>query len=371
MLPPLAVLFLGLGALDQAYGSLTNITIDDTNSTYWNFVGPWNAITPSTPCSACLAQLQANLTFNTTWHDGTLCSGSFVFQGSAVYIYGIDVKNPGNVTFTMSDPTITDFYYVNTGNRSINVYNSLFFSATDLDATVQHTVSFLMVQSPLGGKAALFDYAIVTLDAPDSSVSASATSVSAIATSVSASATSVSASGTSTAGNFTFSTKASPSPSTSKKSKTGTIVGVVVGVVVGLAILGVFINFFLRQRASRAGPRDMNIDRSYSNADGVPGGLMEFTVEPYQPISFQPAVRSEASPGLSTPAVSPAAGQSHTAQIASSSPVTADSKRSATALAWDPNGPTEERAAREQNVQERVRRLEALVDAYRPPSYNG
>ncbi|KAF8200463.1 hypothetical protein K438DRAFT_2015721 [Mycena galopus ATCC 62051] len=346
--------------LHFAYGSLTNITIDDTDSTYWNFVGPWRAITPSTPCSVCLVQLQGNLTFNSTWHDGTLCSGSFVFQGSAVYIYGIDVENPANVTFTMSDPTVTDFHYVNTGSRSINVYNSLFFTATDLDATVEHTVSFLLVQSSLGGGAALFDYAIVTLDTPDSSVSASATSVP-------ASATSVSASATSTAGKSTSSTKASPSPSPSKKSKTGTIVGVVVGVVVGLAILGAFITFFLRQRASRAGPRDMDIDRSYSNADGVPSGLMACTVEPYQPISFQPA----ASPRLPIPAVSPAAGQSHTAQIVSSSPDTADSKRPATVLAWDPNDPTGERAAREQDVQERVRRLEALVGASQPPSYHG
>ncbi|KAJ6595799.1 hypothetical protein DFH09DRAFT_1024671 [Mycena vulgaris] len=158
----------------QAYAALTNLTIDDTNSTFWNFAGSWHAVTPSAPCDGCLDQPDASQVYNSTWHDGALRSGSFTFQGSAVYIYGTDVFDPANISFSMNNPPITSFhYYSGTSFR----YKSLFFKATGLDANAQHTVTWILEQSSAGGIAASFDYAVFTVDQaePSSSVSPSST----------------------------------------------------------------------------------------------------------------------------------------------------------------------------------------------------
>ena len=93
--------------------------------------------------------------------------------GTAVYIYGIDVLNPANVTFAMSNPSIASFHFY---SGSGYVYNSLFFSATQLDPSVQHTVTWLMETSSVGGGAALFDYAKVTISQADVSSSSASTS---------------------------------------------------------------------------------------------------------------------------------------------------------------------------------------------------
>ncbi|KAJ7619702.1 hypothetical protein FB45DRAFT_1096133 [Roridomyces roridus] len=88
----------------QAYAGPTNLTVDDTDATHWTFVGSWHAITPAARCPATLCSLQPDpdQVYNSTWHDGGLRSGSFSFQGTAVYIYGIDVpaSNAANVTFS-------------------------------------------------------------------------------------------------------------------------------------------------------------------------------------------------------------------------------------------------------------------------------
>ncbi|KAJ6523600.1 hypothetical protein B0H19DRAFT_650496 [Mycena capillaripes] len=173
MLPgPLIVLTVhALFAFGQAYAALTNITIDDTNSTFWTFVGAYNVITSSMPCIDCAFAPDPGLVYNNSWHDGALRSGSFIFQGTAVYIYGVDWFYSANLTFAMSNPLrASSHLYSGDGF----VYNSLFFSATNLDASVQHTVTWLMETSASGGGSAIFDYAIVTVDRAD--VSSSSTS---------------------------------------------------------------------------------------------------------------------------------------------------------------------------------------------------
>src|ERR1700761_8825522 len=91
----------------RAFAASTNITVDDTNSTYWTFVGGWSGGTPETPCPGCFAQPDPTQVFNSSWHDGSVVSGSITFQGSpllrtcanqkkrltgsAIYIYGIDM----------------------------------------------------------------------------------------------------------------------------------------------------------------------------------------------------------------------------------------------------------------------------------------
>ncbi|KAF7339699.1 hypothetical protein MSAN_02185300 [Mycena sanguinolenta] len=350
--------FLAFLAFKQSYATLSNITIDDTNSTFWTFVGSYNAVTPSTPCSGCVAQPDPGLAYNSTWHDGALRSGSFVFQGTAVYIFGIDVLNPANVSFAMSNPTVNSFHYY---SGSTYGYNALFFSATNLDSSVQHTVTWLMEQSSVGGESALFDYAIVTLDLADTSSSATG--------------------GASSTGSASVpSVSASPSPSAvpSKKSKTGAIVGAVVGVVVGLALLGMLIGLYLRRRRSiGATMGDIDPDHDF---DGRPtlsspdmashgtSGVAQYTVEPYQPLGFpppQPVVHSETSDtatmSASMSAVSMAAAPSESTSL----------KRppAPAVLGWEPNDPSSQRA-RNLEVEERLRHLEELVAASQPPSYS-
>jgi len=247
MLSPLVVLTVyALTAFRQAHAALTNITIDDTNSTYWTFVGSYNAVTPSTPCSGCVAQPDPTLVFNHTWHDGALRSGSFVFQGTAVYIYGIDVVDPANITFAMNNPSVTSFHYYSGDGY---IYNSLFFSATNLDPSVQHTVTWLMETSSNGGGSALFDYAKVTIDQADASSSSASNSKSSSAGSTTggASLTSSPSSASSPSPNGTARGVVSPSPSSTTSgtvspikshSKTCATVGTMVAVVVGLALFG-------------------------------------------------------------------------------------------------------------------------------------
>ncbi|KAJ7650388.1 hypothetical protein FB45DRAFT_887795 [Roridomyces roridus] len=247
-------LFCFLGG--KAHADPVNLTIDDTNSTHWNFQGNWHAVTPAAPCTNCFTRPDPNSVFNSTWHDGSILSnpilltGTFSFQGSAVYIYGIDVTDPGNVSFAMSNPTMEGFhYYAGSGYT----YNSLFFSATDLDASVSHTVTFTITISSAGGGSALFDYAHVTVEQSDStsgsSSSTSASSTLAVSSSSSTSSISYVVSFL-LATCCTLSASSSVQPSTAHKSHTGALIGGVVGGVGGLALVSVLLLLIFRWRRS-------------------------------------------------------------------------------------------------------------------------
>ncbi|KAF7339701.1 hypothetical protein MSAN_02185500 [Mycena sanguinolenta] len=394
-------------AFGQAYATLTNITVDDTNSTYFTFVGSWNAITPSTPCTSCFAQPDAGLAYNSTWHDGSLLSGTFSFQGTAVYIYGIDVANPANVTFAMSNPTTNSFHYFSADGF---VYNSLFFSATGLDASVSHTVSWLLEQSSVGGNAALFDYAVVTLDVPDaSSSSVAGSSSSAGASSTGSTSTTSSAPSQSSSGTVT---------QAKKKTHTGAIVGAVVGVIVGLALVGALFLFLRRRQSSEVPAGTTDSAHNFHGSDAGPNrrpGYTGYTVEPYQPPDLPrpgPFAHSEADSGSmsgasmaavrSAPISNITGGPPHTVPfqppvqsvVPSDTPDTSSLSAGSTTvvrpepvsrplasspsskrvpvpvtLAWDPNDPSGQRA-RDLDVQERLRHLEELVAASQPPSYS-
>ncbi|KAJ6525764.1 hypothetical protein B0H19DRAFT_591399 [Mycena capillaripes] len=160
-----------------ASGAITNTTIDDSDSSF-TFTGTWNVITPNSPCNGCSSQLNASQTNGGTWHDGNYqdgapvgTSGSFTFQGSAVYIFGIDqaVSQP-DIAFTLGNVQQVHHY---TGTVQY-VYNALFFSAEGLDPDQTHTVDWVFNLADTGVvmQVALFDYAIVTSGKEDIPTSA-------------------------------------------------------------------------------------------------------------------------------------------------------------------------------------------------------
>ncbi|KAF8194730.1 hypothetical protein K438DRAFT_1968683 [Mycena galopus ATCC 62051] len=328
----------------QAYAASMNITFDDTNSTVWTFVGQWNAVTPSTPCPGCFAQPDPMQVVNSSWHDGSVVSGSVTFQGSAIYIYGIDMTATSgtNISFSMNNPSNVGFHYFGSTGTT---YNVPFFTAADLDSSVEHTVSFIGQTSLAGAGAMLFDYAVVTVEQQDTTLSSSPSiaplSTSSISPLQSQSASSI------------------PIPTPTHKSNTGAIVGAIVGVVGALLILGALFLFLRRRR--RAPPLDPNTGNYYQ----APGRMTRmsapgFTIEPYQAAPTN-GVREASfigeapvsSPGVFTSASTPSSPELGT------TPAASGTKRAA------PKPPV--LASRESEVEERLRRLESLV---RPPQYN-
>ncbi|KAJ6490239.1 hypothetical protein C8R47DRAFT_1123905 [Mycena vitilis] len=340
--------FVGAGATliflaTRASAVSTNITVDDTNSTVWNFVGGWSAVTPSTACPGCFAQPDPTQVFNSSWHDGSVVSGSVTFQGSAVYIYGVDMTATSgtNISFNMNNPSTAGFHYFGgTGTT----YNVPFFSATKLDPSVQHTVSFIGQTSLTGAGAMLFDYAVITVDEQaTASLSSSAT--------------------LSTSSTSTPSPSSNATPAPTHKSKTGAIVGAVLGVALVMALLGGLFLFLRRRSRRRAAFAQSNIDIDPGYDGAVAGrrfSLAGFIVEPHQPMS-----RSS----LHGPSVSVSGASTAPTPPASSTPATAttrlDSKTppAPVVLAWNQNAAR----TRESDMEERLRQLEALV---RPPEYN-
>ncbi|KAJ7605918.1 hypothetical protein FB45DRAFT_1063053 [Roridomyces roridus] len=137
MMPLTSFTLFSILSLGNARATLINLTIDDTNSSHWTFIGPdWNAVTPEAPCTKCALTPNPALVYNTTWHDGTLLSGIFTFEGSAVYIYGIDppTKWATNISFEMN--SITSSHFRDGGSQYI--YDSLFFSVSNLDSNGPH-----------------------------------------------------------------------------------------------------------------------------------------------------------------------------------------------------------------------------------------
>ncbi|KAJ7312861.1 hypothetical protein DFH08DRAFT_1087423 [Mycena albidolilacea] len=222
-------LLLTLAILSTSQADLTNITIDDSDLAYFTWIQntgsflpnlPWAAITPTSPCVYCSARPpQTADIYNQTWHDGSNNSaGSFTFQGSAVYMYGIDLKDPANISFTM-DGNVSTFHYYN-GSEPF-VFKSLFFSAKDLIENVNHTVSWVLHATRTNGttQAALFDSAIVTVNQSQTSAPANSSS-----------------------------STGSPATATKSKSHAGAIAGGVVGGLAAMAIIVLVAMLLLRRR---------------------------------------------------------------------------------------------------------------------------
>ncbi|KAF7369423.1 hypothetical protein MVEN_00271600 [Mycena venus] len=315
----------------QAYAAVTNRTIDDTDTKFWSFFGPWSAITPSTPCSTCRATPDPEQAHNRTWHDGFGQSGAFTFQGSAVYIYGIDFPDSANMTFNISNSPHTSFHYY-TGNNY--VYNSLFFSSSGLDPTTTHNVTWLFTQPSGGGKiSGLLDYALVTVDQEDNISSSSAVG-----------SPSILPSSTSTS---------SPNP-IKQKSKSSLIVASVVGVIGGLALLSAaFIYQSRRQSKARSKGYAIEPYRPHSPSNSAQPFLWGTNSYPVYP-----------GEGYMSSDVSPLPVSSG---MISSLPITPSAKGTR-GMAQDPHRSASAHA-RDLRLEERLRNLEELV-ALQPPAYH-
>ncbi|KAF7338933.1 hypothetical protein MVEN_01969400 [Mycena venus] len=165
----IAVLFAVL-----AKGASTNTTVDDPDSRF-TFSGAWKALSTNSPCTStsetpCPPQPGPSQTSGGTWHVGTIqpgapqsaAWGSFTFEGSAVYIFGIDQAGQAEIDFALdstTNPGIHKHQY--TGTQQF-VYNALFFSATGLSSDQMHTVYWGLKATGNAPQSALFDYAVVT-----------------------------------------------------------------------------------------------------------------------------------------------------------------------------------------------------------------
>ncbi|KAJ7744360.1 hypothetical protein B0H16DRAFT_991298 [Mycena metata] len=229
------VLLFTLFAIPSSLATLTNVTIDDTDLSHFTWTQdpnvpqatiPWAAVSPSTPCGYCSAQPPTTDIQNQTWHDGSNNSaGSLTFQGLAVYVYGIDLDNPANITFELDGSPAPFHYY--SGSEQF-VFRSLFFFATNLAGNANHTVSWELHATKTNGTTGLFDYAMVTVDESSSSGTPSGT-----------------ASGSQS------SNAPSANVKSSKKSNAGPIAGGVVGGLALLALLTLALCLIRRQRRRR------------------------------------------------------------------------------------------------------------------------
>ncbi|KAJ7046048.1 hypothetical protein C8F04DRAFT_338724 [Mycena alexandri] len=168
----LIVLFL----TSLANGGLVNTTFDDTSSSF-SWSDGWTAVGPS-GCSSCSSKPDVTQMQDQTYHDrsiviakGETAGGSFIFTGSAVYIYGIDTADgEADLLFTLGSDTTTHQYAGTGSNGTPYVYHSLFFSATGLATDQTHTVNWALQANPAvvdTQPVAFFDYAIVTSGTPD------------------------------------------------------------------------------------------------------------------------------------------------------------------------------------------------------------
>ncbi|KAJ6502206.1 hypothetical protein C8R45DRAFT_975754, partial [Mycena sanguinolenta] len=171
---------IGLLYAVSANCALTNTTFDDSSSSF-TFSGAWTTITPSNPCGGCATKPDPSQIYEGSWHDGnyrngasSLTTGSFTFQGSAVYIFGIDQdSSEADIVFTLGNIQKTH-HFTGTGSGSDQfAYNSLFFYATGLPSDQTQTVSWSLNLDPTeeaagtGEQIGLFDYAIVTTGEED------------------------------------------------------------------------------------------------------------------------------------------------------------------------------------------------------------
>ncbi|KAJ7485875.1 hypothetical protein FB451DRAFT_1231325 [Mycena latifolia] len=227
--------------LKTVHALVTNgLIIDDTETPFFTWTGgssgsnaPWTAVTPATPCSSCPAPPPPTA-HNGTYHVGRKGSaGSLTFQGSAVALYGINIKDGANISFVLDGALRTTFYYDGT---DMYTYHAALFDVEDLAPRDNHTVSWTVDVGSTGGSLAFFDYAII---AGNAGVLGGSTTMS-----------------------LTPTQTAQPAISTTtKRLKSGTIAGIVIGVLPLSVILGMIaLHTWRRRRRTAYSARGRELD---------------------------------------------------------------------------------------------------------------
>jgi hypothetical protein len=137
------------------------VVVDDANTT-WEYSGPWNVITPSTPCEPCVAKPDPARAFNHTWHDvAVLATAQLVFTGVSVEVYTIcpsQIYASYGTNFSFSLDNIPDGIFQGPQPACAQyMYNYLVYARTNLSMG-PHV--FTLTNSPISGSILLLDYAI-------------------------------------------------------------------------------------------------------------------------------------------------------------------------------------------------------------------
>ncbi|KAJ7072959.1 hypothetical protein C8F01DRAFT_1243972 [Mycena amicta] len=333
-----------LSLVVQTQAALTNLTIDDANLAYFTWteapnvsptpVNPWAAISPGNPCDYCSAQPPTTDIFDQTWHDGSNNSaGSLTFQGSAVYIFGIDLDNPANITFTLDGQPAGFHYYAGADQF---VFKTLFYSASGLSPSDNHTVAWVLHTTKTNGTTGLFDYALITVE-DTASASASPT--------------------------------ASAAPLTSppkKTSKTGAIIGGVVGGVAVLAGVAIALAFLVNSRRKKRNRSERRTARR-SRRPRRSGHIEPFAGEAAEgssPAATSPGESKILDVAWANPTPASIVPTSPPSDLASASARATDSGSTTTATT------TTAQRERERELEARLALLEAQVhQVVEPPPY--
>ncbi|GAW05623.1 hypothetical protein LENED_007491 [Lentinula edodes] len=318
----------------------TNTTFDDTNSSF-----TWQSGWIAAPCDYCSALLNQSLTYDGTWHDGgarTGLTGTFEFNGTAVYLFGVTSQNDtGTIEFTLDGNNATTYNppviaaddpTVGTPEAD-HTYNSLFFVATGL-ANGSHQLGFTAVLAYNTSQTVLIDYAVVTTDDSTSSGSSSA-----------------SGSGTS----------ASASESASDPNKTA-LIGGIVGGVAGVALLSLAIFLLIRRRKLRV--RSVKPENNIRPFQTVPSFITgeSNSLITTSTLSSHPKARPPL-PSISTPSPTETFGSSpiNVHDDAVSTPSTRFRSNSGAATTTTTESTIPRGRQEIQEMEQRIRSLESMV----------
>ncbi|KAH8826427.1 hypothetical protein DL96DRAFT_1816764 [Flagelloscypha sp. PMI_526] len=236
--------------------------LDDSDPSAWAFIGSWNAVSSSTPCTICVAEgsnkekVQFSKAYNETYHDGAVPGakgGTITFKGNAIQVYGLQVNFGGAVNFSLPGTSVVRY---ESPESSLLNYNFKMFEATGLKEDT-HILTFSLDGTTNGGTATLLDYAIVEFaDTTSSSTSSSASRT---------------ASGS----------ESQPSHS---KAPVGAIVGGVLGGIVVLLIVAIVL-FKIRRRRRDSWVPAMNDLEPYAQGSEAPGPPARPAFEPENSLS--------------------------------------------------------------------------------------
>jgi hypothetical protein len=217
-----------------------------------------------------------------------------------------------NISFNMNNPDTASFHYYPPGENASH-YNVPFFTATNLDPSIERTVSFIGQAGVPGAGPMLFDYAVITVDQDSESATTSASPSSSAQPSCVSTyiAHQISDPRAELPGTIVLivsiqrssfilgDSTVPPSPLPSHESKTGAIVGAVVALVGGLVLIGGIIMFLRRRSRRRASSTGTNTGMDPQN-HAAGAARMTATNLMAQPSGYQPPFATSSHDAMSS-----------------------------------------------------------------------